>query len=281
MALLYPEEHTVCFNYNDSDSTFEHTSFKKGEQREGTAIHTRLIFVLAGELRLSYGTYDQQTIGRGMITLIPSGYLMRAEVDTDTEVLIVRIKREVSLCERFSFQKLAEGETLEAYPRQMVTLPVNERMESFLRSMLVYLKDGLKCFYFFDAKITELFFHFRAYYPKESLLQFFRPILHEDSKFANMVITQSLHVKTVRELARRFNYSPSGFDKKFRKEFGVSAHQWLKQEQARHIFHEIHSDKPLKQISTDYGFSSPSRFNDFCKEHFGTPPGRLRKCSRR
>jgi AraC-like DNA-binding protein len=280
MALLYPEEHTSCYNYNSTDPTFEHSFFKEGECLHRSSIYTRLTVLLKGEIRLAVGVRESREIRQGWIIIVPAGYPLEAEFLQDSELLTIQIKREVSLCERFSLQKLTEGRALEEYSREPAFLPVNERMESFIRSMLVYVDDGLKCYYFFDAKISELFFNFRAYYPKEDLLRFFRSVLHEDSQFANYVIAQSAHVKTVKELARQVNYSPSGFDKKFRKMFHVSARQWLKQEQARRIFHEIHSDKPLKQISTDYGFSSPSRFNDFCKDHFGAPPGRLRKCSR-
>jgi AraC-like DNA-binding protein len=278
MALYYPEEHTTCYNYNSSDSTFERKVFKKGDRYSGSSVYTHLIVVLKGEFVFSFGTWEKQVIRGGWITVIPSGYHLNGEVLEETEVLVVRIKREVALCERFSLQKLTEGRDLQHFPSNLAFLPINERMESFIRAMLTYLEDGLKCYYFFDAKLTELFFNFRAYYSKDELFFFFRLMLHEDSKFANFVIAKSPYVKSVKELARMANYSPSGFDKKFRKVFRVSAHQWLKQEQARHIFHEIHSDKPLKQISVDYGFSSPSRFNDFCKEHFGAPPGRLRKC---
>lgn len=281
MALLYPEEHLSCFNYNSSDSTFERILFAKGERFSGSSIYTRLIMVLNGSLRLALGTQEGESVQQGWIATVPSGYPLEAEALDDLEVLIVRLKREVALCEVFSLQKLAEGRPADSRPPELAFLPLNERMEAFVRAMLAYLGDGLKCYYFFDIKVTEMFFIFRAYYPKEDLFHFFRSILHEDSKFANFVIAKSRCVRTVKELARQVNYSPSGFDKRFRKVFNISAHQWLRQEQARHIFHEIHSDKPLKQISMDYGFSSPSRFNDFCKEHFGAPPGSLRKSGRK
>ncbi len=281
MALLYPEEHLSCFNYNSTDSTFERMSFPRGELHQGSSVHTCLFVVLNGEIRLSVGSLAGRTLRPGSITIIPLGCRLDGEVLEDLDILMIRLKREVVLCEVFSLQKLAEGRALGSQPLDLVSLPVNDRMESFVQSMLVYLNDGLKCYYFFDLKVTELFFIFRAYYPKEDLFHFFRSILHDDSKFANFVISQSPHVRSVKELAGMINYSPSGFDKKFRKVFQVSAHRWMKQEQARRIFHEINTDKPLKQISTDFGFSSPSRFNDFCKEHFGSPPGQLRKSGRR
>ena len=74
------------------------------------------------------------------------------------------------------------------------------------------------------------------------------------------------------------HYSLSGFQKRFKKVFGVSAYHWMKDVRSKSIYHQINStEKSFKEISDEYGFSSPSHFNDFCKVHFGTTPGRIRR----
>jgi len=44
------------------------------------------------------------------------------------------------------------------------------------------------------------------------------------------------------------------------------------------LYHEINAtSKPLRQIAKEQKFLSLPQFNDYCKKHFGYPPGKMRK----
>jgi AraC-like DNA-binding protein len=83
-------------------------------------------------------------------------------------------------------------------------------------------------------------------------------------------------------LAKKVNYSISGFEKRFKRVFDMSPYQWIQAQRAQAIYHEIHcSSKTFAELGYDFGFSSPSHFSNFCKQMFKETPGRLRKKNNR
>jgi AraC-like DNA-binding protein len=154
----------------------------------------------------------------------------------------------------------------------------NQRLTNFVETMQEYVKDGLKCTFFFDIKIREFLFLIRAYYDRTIVFNFFKPIYSTDFVFSNDVYKNIDSVKTVKEMADALNYSLSGFEKKFKKVFNLSPYQWMQEQKARKIYHEIHcSKKTFAEMAFEYDFSSPAHFNVFCKLFFGSTPGKLRK----
>ena len=76
------------------------------------------------------------------------------------------------------------------------------------------------------------------------------------------------------------NYTVSGFEKRFKRVFGVSPYKWMNNQKAKMIFQQVRTtDLTLKEISANFGFTSLSRFNDFCKTNLGKPPGDIREKS--
>lgn len=118
-------------------------------------------------------------------------------------------------------------------------LDIKDEVSYFLKGLKACLSDGLRCRYYFELKMKEFFFLIRAYYTTEELARFFYPLLSNDTSFSEFVYNNYSKVKTVQELASLSNYSHSGFIKRFKKTFGVPAYQWIKQQKASRILHEI------------------------------------------
>jgi AraC-like DNA-binding protein len=231
----------------------------------------------SGSLRFSFGEFTERTITRGKIMLIPSGSQMDCYAEDDCTFIIIRLHNTKQLCDCFSLDVLLQEKTDDFEP-DLYYLDINERVESFLSFLDICMTDGLKCTYYFELKAKEFYFLLRAYYEKPALLAFFYPLLSKDISFSDLVIKNHYKAKTVQELADMTHYSLSGFQKRFKKVFGVSAYHWMKDVRSKSIYHQINStEKSFKEISDEYGFSSPSHFNDFCKVHFGTTPGRIRR----
>lgn len=277
MKLLYVDEHFSCYNYEKKDRpAIEDISMAKQETWQINTVDNKILFVTKGSLIFAYGEYAGQTITEGKLMLVPSGCKFHAEALEDAEITVFRIRMRIQLCETFSLEKLKD-EDLTGMPIPFY-LDLDERLAGYLSALRGHIEDGMRCFYYFQLKLKELFFLLRAYYPKEELAAFFAPLLSGDLSFSEAIYHNYQNVRTVRELADKMNYSLSGFQKRFKKVFGVSAHNWIIEQRGREILSDINcSDKTLKDISDNYGFSSPSHFNDFCKSHFGDPPGRLRK----
>jgi AraC-like DNA-binding protein len=277
MSILYLNEHCSCFNYcRGEQATISIRAIPAGGTWEISPVNNALVFVLEGELQFSYKKKTNKVVQSGKIMLLTSDVMFKAQANKDTQIVVVRMPVNIQLCDWYSFERLLQ-EVGTGYT-EFTLLDIRNEMKSFLDTLVFYINSGIKCTVMFDMKVKELFYVFRGFYPKEELYAFFYPILSNDMTFSDFVQKNYHKVKTVKELAEIANYSLSGFVKRFKKVFGTSAYQWMKEQKAAMIYHEINDmSKSLKEISFDYGFSSPAHFNDFCKVYFGNTPGNIRK----
>jgi len=278
MELLYKQEHLTCYNYEKGNRpTIEKRSIAKGQPWNIFSIDNKVIFILKGSLQFSFGEISDQIIAEDKMMMIPAGSHLQCEAQEDSTFIIIRLHNTKHLCDCFSLDLLLREETKDFKPG-FYSLNINERVESFLAFLDTCMSDGLKCTYYFELKSKEFYFLLRAYYTKKDLLAFFYPLLSHDISFSEFVIKNHYKAKTVQELADLMHYSLSGFQKRFKKVFGVSAYHWMKEERSKAIYHQINgTEKSFKEISDEYGFSSPSHFNDFCKANFGNTPGKIRR----
>lgn len=279
MKLLYAEEHLSCFNYEGEDSLITLMHYEAGDFVEIFPKYNLIVFVVEGSLSFSYGEYMNVSAKKGDIIVHPSNHNCKVNYTSNTSILSLRLSMDLSFCNHFSFEMLSkETHHQNGSPNKLRLLHANEVVNIYLTGLLNYLQDGLRCYYFFELKIRELLYIFRGYYPKEELSEFFAPMLNSDFHFSNMVFQAYSETTSVNELAKKLNYSLSGFGKRFRRVFNVSAYQWMQMQKAKNIYHEINcSNKTFTELSFEYGFSSPSHFNDFCKKYFEETPGNIRK----
>jgi len=157
-------------------------------------------------------------------------------------------------------------------------LDINDRISMYIEHFVLCVDDGIRCSYYFETKMKELFFMLRAYYTKEELAGFFSPLVSKDSLFMNLMYKNYRKVKSVQELADISMYSTSGFKKQFNKVFGTSASEWLSDQKAALIFQDLNNPSlNIKEIAYKYDFSSVSSFSSFCLNKFGLPPGKMKK----
>lgn len=277
MELLYKQEHLSCYNYEKgARPTIERLSLNKNQKWKFFPIDNKVIFILKGSLHFSFGEYTDRTITEGNMMLLPTGSEINSQALEECSIMVIRLHNTQQLCDCFSLDLLLR-EKDENFKSGLNYLEINERIETFLSFLDLCIHDGLKCTYYFELKSKEFYFLLRAYYTKTDLLNFFSPLLSKDISFSDFVMKNHYKAKNVQELADLSHYSLSGFQKRFKKVFGVSAYHWMKDERSKSIYHQINSsEKSFKEISDEYGFSSPSHFNDFCKIQFGTTPGRIR-----
>lgn len=279
MELLYPHEHLSCYNYEKGDRPAIDPIYLNTEDRYNIDIlENKIIILRSGLLNFSFGSHLNQTLTPGNMIIIPAGFRFTSKALADTNILIFRIRTNVELCERFALEQLLlekeDGENFD----NIGVLDSNEVITEYIENLIKHITAGLRCFYFYEIKIKELFFLLRGYYVKKELLHFFYPLLSNDLTFSNFILQNYHQVRTVKELAELTNYSLSGFEKHFKKVFGISASQWMRNQRAKIVYHDINNgNKTFKEISYHHGFTSPAHFNDFCKLHFGATPGQIRK----
>ncbi len=280
MELLYPQEHLSCYHYNQSEeSIVQHIKFAPEDKEHYISNKNVVLFILEGSLSVSFGKIVDEVVNAGDIFLLPAYMEITGVAKTEARVFLFDLPIVFSFCDHFSLEMLyRESKELNKEQTTAQILKTNERIDAYLNSFLPCWEDGLRCNFFLEVKIKEFFFLLRAYTPREDLIAFFTPILSDDLEFYNLILAKSQGVKTVKELASLANYSLTGFEKKFKKVFGMSAHKWIQKQLAANIYHEIKcSTKTFTEISNTFGFSSSAHFSNFCKGIFGLTPKAIRK----
>lgn len=279
MSLLYVEEHLKCKHYRKDNVLVEILSFPKDEIIETpSSDFSRIYFLLGGALTFSSEEVYQKEIRKDEFFLVSPNCNFSFKVVESVYCIVVRFETQFNLCENFSMTQLYDYCDKDVKPLFTV-LSFKERLSSYLKLLEQYLLDGVNCVHLQELKIQELFFVLRAYYPKEDLAAFFYVLLNkEDLHFKAFVMEKCLCAKNIQELSRMANYSTSGFIKKFTRNFHDSPYRWIMQYKANRILQDINQgEKSLRDICSEYNFSSMSHFISFCKKRYGDTPGRLRK----
>lgn len=279
MSILYPQEHTSCFNYEKGkNASLEILRVEKGGRIERDLYSTEIVFVIKGRFILNYSKVIDREITKGKFMLFPPGSHVHAEVTEETDIIVCRIRGMVQLCECMPLKQLypLDSPCFEKYSGFHV-LDINEKLDKFISFMIECAEDGLRCSYYFETKMKELFFLLRAYYTTEELRALFASVMCHDARFMYLMYEHHRNVKSVSELAEIARYSESGFKKQFQRVFGTSPSDWLRNQKASHIFHDLNcSEESIKELSDKYDFASVSSFTTFCQNMFGKTPGQIR-----
>lgn len=283
MGLLYLEEHLGCINYDRGENPImELVSVVKDKSWEDLPLGNKLVFLLKGKVLFSLGRFTDYPVNRGQILYLPTDYGFICKAKENSTLLVMHIQGYTRFCDDYHFKDLEKNfanvpKCSESNIMKPAVLEINEAIEKYLESLLKYMDLGAKCKSFYQIKIKELFYIFRWFYPKETLMEFFQCALKGGDEFAGYIMNDGHKYKSVGELAEAMNYTVSGFEKRFKRVFGISPYKWMMNQKAERIFHQVRTtDLTFKQICSDFGFTSLSRFNDFCKNNFGKPPGDIR-----
>ena len=279
MKLCHVEEHTSCFQYSRNDPRIEVIELKEGNDLQISPEYNEIIFVIKGMLTISNKRVQDKKIKTGESILVPLQTPCVVTAIKNVSVLVIKLDFNINFCDRLPLERLLELRgKLKKNVHNIGVLPSNQRLTDFVHTMQEYVNDGLKCSFFYDVKIREFLFLLKVYYDTPVLFDFFKPIYSTDFIFSNSIYKNLDKVRTVKELTSMLNYSLSGFEKKFKRVFGTSPYQWMQEQKAKKIYHEIHcSKKTFTEIAFEHGFSSPAHFNVFCKIFFEKTPGDLRK----
>lgn len=276
MELLYAPEHLACINYTKGENFIVKLySLASGEMIEQQLEENQIVFVVEGSLVISYEGIRELPVSDRKIIMLPTGCKFTAEAIGESKVFVCKLKHNIRLCKIYSLHELYRDNSEHSENCQ---LDFNERITAFLEGFIPCIQEGLCCYYYIDIKILEMFFIFRAYYPKEQLADFFAPLLSDRPAFTEFVLENYRQVKGVADFAKLANYSLSGFKKRFKQTFGMPVSQWIAARKSKEIYNDLcHSARTLKEICDDYSFSSPSHLNHFCLKHFGRTPMQIRK----
>jgi AraC-like DNA-binding protein len=209
------------------------------------------------------------------VVFIPQNCQAVFEVLKPVKVLQLDFNNQLDLYESMGWEELKGYSTERDIFHKLEILP---RMESVINSIMYYRRLGIDSPAMDTVKEKELFFVFNMFYSKQSLTRFIKPLLRQDIEFQALVMKYCDEVKTVEDLAARFDMSARSFTRRFAAQFHDSPYQWLLKHKANCI-RTLLADKtmPMQSIIKKYGFSSPSHFTTYCKKQFGVTPSSYRK----
>lgn len=279
MELLYKQEHLNCIHYDSGVETkpqIEIKTISKGQPFEGYSSQSEFVFMLEGSAAYRLRGLSMIELNEGQILTISPDKQFSISTKTSAKLLVIRITKTMGLCECFPLENLLCFRKEDS--RDVTLLEINPAIEAFIIGLSESLEQGLRCKYYLETKTKELFYLFRAYYPKEQLAQFLSDILHADAYFYYFVKENYLKAGSIPEFAKMMDMKQLAFDKKFKEVFGVPPYKWIIQQKIRNIHHALCTENtPLNNLAVRFGFSSKSSFNDFCKKNLGVSPGRIRK----
>lgn len=272
--IAYNKEQSI-HSASTSEKEFKHIEFHElliGKTEQVMLNHTEIIIVTRGSILISYDHFSEREIKEGKIILLPAGCYFSVRTQTFASCCVFRIKEAI----RHNLDKKEKPR----FVYNLDTIEVNKAIMNTLYLLKENIQQGLDSLEYLKLKTEELLFFIQAFYSEDERFAFYYPLLSGNARFADFVLRNYRSVKTVREFAQLYNCSVSCFDKKFRKTFNSSVYQWMQKKKVSLLYHEIiDTDKPIRQIAAEQNFLSLPQFNDYCKKHFGLPPGKMRKQS--
>jgi AraC-like DNA-binding protein len=267
-------QHRTCVHYG-SDTKPIVEILQSADHFDREINNTFIMYVLHGEVRLSYGTVLDYTLKENDLMLFPPGIRVTGGTSEKAKVMVLRIMDYISLCDQYTFESLYQERNLSQLRHTHLTGTAMVRMQMELLAEII--DQGLLCVRFMTAKVHELFFYLRAYYSDDELAGFNLPLLSADAQFMDFIWQNYRKVHTVEQFARMNNSSLAAFKVKFKRITGMPPSQWLEKQKVRNVYHEICcGQKSLKEVSQQFHFSSASHLGTFCQKHFGKSPGHLK-----
>ncbi|MDR2292677.1 MAG: helix-turn-helix domain-containing protein [Prevotellaceae bacterium] len=276
------EKQVMSTNYVDNNEVFVECIEKtrKGDMKISESSQIRLFFVLKGSCSFFCAKHIDVLLETGSAVLVPPQNKCIMSVKNNIQLMVVHLTVDLNFCNDFPLEALmeiADRTRKTSKHDEQIFLKTNKIISDYLKHMKQCLSSGIKSTEFFQMKQRELLYYFGKCYNKEELYHFFKPILTSDIAFSKTVYKICEKASSVTAMSKEMNYSLSGFKKRFKRVFGLSAYKWLCQEKSKKLFHEITcSRQTFTQLSYDFGFSSPAHMNNFCRKMFGDTPGNLR-----
>lgn len=263
-----------CIHYEELD--LEILRFEKDQVEKREMKKSCIIYILNGDFFLSSEDIYNQRTTSGNIFILPLGKKVYIHSDSSLigTILMLPIKEEIHFCEHLKIENLYD---IKEHQSNFFLMKSNNVIDNFFIGLMECV-NNIKCKQYMEIKQKELFSLLHYYYSRQDLVELFSPLISGDAAFKSFLLKNISTERTVKRLATKANLSIRTFHTHFKKAIGVTPSQWINQEKAKQIRYElIFTNKPIKQICEDFGFTSPSYFNEFCKKNLYNTPAKLRK----
>ncbi len=233
-----------------------------------------LVFQLKGETHLNWGEFRDVVIGEGEMYFLPHGAEVSSYIVGDVSVIVAMIDRDITIKQLDELRKVRSFEAFDKY--EFAPLKMNSQMLRFAESISDYLRFGVNCANFHEAKSSELYVIFRWYYSMAENAQLFHPMAGEMSEFRYFILDNFTTTISIEALAQKANMSRSTFERKFKETFSTTPQKWIEEHTRQLIITKAgEPNVSVKDIMYEVGIYNPSQFTKFCKRVCGVTPSEL------
>ena len=266
----------LAYKYTADLSTGFHYQELPSSTHETSRVLTKnvIVFMISGSCVLSYDNYVNRIFFAEDMLFFPMSATVTGRVLDDAKFLYMTFDMPLSTSDRQYMQQqwLEVRNTIYDF----TPLKINDTIGAFVNSLVHILQNNDHCTELHDIKHREIFILLRLLYTREQFAKFFYPIIGNSFNFKSFVLENYIDCHNLKKLIERSNMSPNVFMRKFKKEFGISAYQWMLKQMSKRIQHKAaQPGVTVKEIMAEVGIDSYSHFNRVCKRHFGQTPKQL------
>jgi AraC-like DNA-binding protein len=254
-------------------------TYEINEEKKLPSLHpdlNHLLFVLDGSLRVNYNEFQPIEAGSDALFLLPKSAEYTIKTRSSAYLIVCSFDSLNEICNKHVFRIYAS--LISTVTFDFRSFPIRDMLKKSLIVVREYLRNGIDIGALNTIKFQELFLLFSYLYNKDEMTMLFYPILGRSPDFKSRIMQYFPTVNNVDELAQKVGMGRGNFDLKFKKEFGMTPHQWILKEKAKHVYFSLSEpDNTLSDIMQKYNFNSPTHLNRFCKQQFGCSPSELKK----
>lgn len=238
--------------------------------------HNYILFLLSGTMNVSCNLFADQTVMSGHTLLIPKEDSFDLEAVTDFRLLIFVFDTPLMKTESRMLNHICHRACNSVY--RMLFLPLPEVMIEQLSLIVNYMKDRkINNTSFYEHLNSLIFILFESYYDWNTVADFFHVILSSKLDFRNFILNNYLEAeRNVDRLIELSKLGQSTFHKRFKKEFGTTAKQWLMLQEAEILFAEASVKGTTPAVLMEkLNLNNITQLRLLCRKHFGCSPGEL------
>ena len=271
----------TCHSYSlDPEAGFKYIKLKEGEKiivQRGD--YNSLIFLMSGSFNIDSEERQDYTVREKHFVFCFRAYQYEITALTDVEIIRAHFITPGAICDMIPFNSIVGK--IKKINYKFTQVAINEPLDLFLRSKMIYLQNDMHCNHLHRAKIQEMFIIFKFFYTQQIQLRTFYNLFDRNQSFASLVRNNAPRVKTVEELADICGFSIQHFNNMFKQEFNDTPYSWMQKQRIAEIERLLtQTNVPLKSIIKMYGFTNHGHFALFCRKYLTKTPLKIRKEAR-
>ena len=237
--------------------------------RERDPRHYFILMVRFGKIKLSCKLYRNRIIEEGSMAFIPKGGKFEFSAIEDTSILMFAFSTTIIRTDMEMLDYFCKHAGKEDY--SFNTLPICKAMDDLLSLISTHIHERKLKHNGICHVWNTYFFHLMvAYYDKDEITAFMRPIISGGADFESFIENNYLEARgNVSKLISLSGLSETAFNNRFTATYGMNPKKWLDERLKSKILYMAGEENMTPgQIANELELI-PQRLNDFCHRMWG------------